>query len=88
MTSRHAGSFDVLRKPSHERTARFDAASACIRAIESDVGFGIFYAISGNSGRHWDISETIERLGYRPQDDAEDHAERLDALMRAEAPPA
>jgi hypothetical protein len=65
-----------------------DCAQLMWRAIESDVGFGIFYAISGNSGRHWDISETIERLGYRPQDDAEDHAERLDALMRAEAPPA
>jgi nucleoside-diphosphate-sugar epimerase len=59
-----------------------DCAQLMWRAIESDVGFGIFYAISGNGGRHWDISETIERLGYRPQDDAEDHAERLDALMR------
>jgi nucleoside-diphosphate-sugar epimerase len=59
-----------------------DCAQLMWRAIESDVGFGIFYAISGNGGRHWDISETIERLGYRPLDDAEDHAERLDALMR------
>jgi nucleoside-diphosphate-sugar epimerase len=62
-----------------------DCAQLMWRAIESDVGFGIFYAISGNGGRHWDISETIERLGYRPQDDAEDHAERLDALMREES---
>lgn len=59
-----------------------DCAQLMWRAIESDVGFGIFYAISGNGGRHWDISETIERLGYRPQDDAEHHADRLDALMR------
>jgi len=52
--------------------------------VEDQVNqqFGIFYAISGNGDRHWDISETIERLGYRPQDDAEDHAERLDALSR------
>lgn len=41
------------------------------RAIESEVGFGTYYAISGNSGRHWDLSETVEALGYRPQDDAE-----------------
>ncbi|MFN8633774.1 MAG: NAD(P)-dependent oxidoreductase [Chloroflexota bacterium] len=59
-----------------------DCAQLVWRAVESDVGFGIFYAISGNGGRHWDISETIERLGYRPQDDAEQHAERLDALSR------
>ena len=44
---------------------------------ESEVGFGIFYAISGNSGRHWDITETIEKLGYRPQDDAETYAEEV-----------
>jgi nucleoside-diphosphate-sugar epimerase len=59
-----------------------DCAQLMWRAIESDVGFGIFYAISGNSRRHWDISDTIERLGYQPQDNAEDYAERLDALMR------
>jgi len=59
-----------------------DCAQLVWRAIESDVGFGIFYAISGNSGRHWDITDTIERLGYRPQDNAEEHVERLDALMR------
>jgi NAD+ dependent glucose-6-phosphate dehydrogenase len=52
------------------------------RAIKSDVGFGIFYAISGNGGRHWDITETMEKLGYRPQDDAEEYAEQLDALSR------
>lgn len=61
-----------------------DCAQLVWRAIESEVGFGIFYAISGNSGRHWDISEAIERLGYRPLDDAEDYAEMLDALAREE----
>jgi NAD+ dependent glucose-6-phosphate dehydrogenase len=48
-----------------------DCAQVTWRAIESDVNYGIFYAISGNSGRHWDITNTIEQLGYRPQDDAE-----------------
>ncbi|HZO30647.1 MAG TPA: hypothetical protein VFH48_32150 [Chloroflexota bacterium] len=59
-----------------------DCAQVVWRAIESEVGFGIFYAISGNSGRHWDITETIEKLGYRPRDDAEHYAEQLDALAR------
>ncbi len=48
-----------------------DGAQVTWRAIESDLGFGVFYAISANGGRHWDITDTIERLGYRPEDDAE-----------------
>jgi hypothetical protein len=48
-----------------------DCAQVVSRAIDSDLGFGIFYAISANSSRHWDITNTIEQLGYRPEDDAE-----------------
>ena len=48
-----------------------DCAQVAWRAIESTVDYGIFYAISGNGGRHWDITETMEKLGYRPEDDAE-----------------
>jgi NAD+ dependent glucose-6-phosphate dehydrogenase len=59
-----------------------DCAQVTWRAVESDVGFGIFYAISANGGRHWDITDTMEKLGYRPQDDAEQYAEQLDALSR------
>lgn len=57
-----------------------DCAQVTSCAIETELGFGTFYAISRNSGRHWDITDTIERLGYRPQDDAEDFAGELDAL--------
>jgi NAD(P)-dependent dehydrogenase (short-subunit alcohol dehydrogenase family) len=48
-----------------------DCAQIVSRALETDLGFDIFYAISANSGRHWNISDSMERLGYRPQDDAE-----------------
>jgi nucleoside-diphosphate-sugar epimerase len=48
-----------------------DCAQLVWRAIESELEFGIFYAISGNAQRHWDITDTIEKLGYRPEDDAE-----------------
>ncbi|HYO30696.1 MAG TPA: NAD(P)-dependent oxidoreductase [Thermomicrobiales bacterium] len=48
-----------------------DCAQVVWRAIEADVRFGIYYAISANGGRHWDITDTIEVLGYRPEDDAE-----------------
>lgn len=32
--------------------------------------FGIFYGISGNTWRIWDIEEARSRLGYEPDDDA------------------
>lgn len=48
-----------------------DCAQAVSRALETDLGYGVFYAISANSNRHWDITKTIELLGYRPEDDAE-----------------
>jgi nucleoside-diphosphate-sugar epimerase len=59
-----------------------DCAQLVWRAIESDIGFAVFYAISGNSGRHWDITDTIERLGYRPEDDAERFAAEIEAGRR------
>jgi hypothetical protein len=39
------------------------------KALEADLGFGTFYAISGNANRNWDITDTIVKLGYRPEDD-------------------
>lgn len=51
-----------------------DCAQVVWRAIESPIGYGVYYAISRNSRRHWDITETMERLGYKPEDDAEQYA--------------
>ena len=48
-----------------------DCAQFVWRAIESPRQFVLCYAISNNSGRHWDITDTIEKLGYRPEDDGE-----------------
>jgi uronate dehydrogenase len=42
----------------------------CITAPE-DVGFAIFYAVSNNKWRIWDISEAQRLIGYEPQDNAE-----------------
>jgi NAD+ dependent glucose-6-phosphate dehydrogenase len=60
-----------------------DCAQVTSCAIEADLGYGVYYAISRNSRRHWDITDTMEKLGYRPQDDAEDYAAMLDAAMKA-----
>lgn len=48
-----------------------DAAQITWRAIESDIGFGIYYAISNNATRKWDITDSMIDLGYRPVDNAE-----------------
>jgi NAD+ dependent glucose-6-phosphate dehydrogenase len=53
-----------------------DCAQVVWRAIESPLHCGILYAISRNS-RRWDITETIEQLGYRPQDAAEQFATEI-----------
>jgi nucleoside-diphosphate-sugar epimerase len=44
----------------------------------SDLGFQIFYAISGNTRRYWDISNAQTLLGYAPQDNAEDLLSSID----------
>lgn len=42
-------------------------------AIESprDLRFGIYYGVSNNTWRFWDIDEAREAIGYEPQDNAE-----------------
>ena len=50
-----------------------DLAQLVKRSLDRpDLGFEIFYAISGNTRRYWDISNAQTLLGYAPQDNAED----------------
>jgi nucleoside-diphosphate-sugar epimerase len=42
----------------------------CLRAPE-DVRFDIFYGVSANTWRFWDIANAQAAIGYAPQDDAE-----------------
>jgi NAD+ dependent glucose-6-phosphate dehydrogenase len=50
-----------------------DCTQIVWKAIEADLGFGVFYAISGNGQRRWDITDTMVHLGYIPEDDGEEH---------------
>ena len=45
-----------------------DAVNVVRGAIETDVPFGIYYAVSDNPDRRWDITNTMIDLGYRPVD--------------------
>jgi uronate dehydrogenase len=42
----------------------------CIEAPD-EVGYAIFYGVSGNTWRIWDIDDARRAIGYEPQDDAE-----------------
>jgi NAD+ dependent glucose-6-phosphate dehydrogenase len=43
-----------------------DMVNVTLGAIETKVPFGIYYAISENPDRKWDITNTMIDLGYRP----------------------
>lgn len=38
------------------------------RSIEAEVRYGVYYAVSDNPDRRWDITNTMVDLGYRPKD--------------------
>ena len=40
------------------------------KSLTADVKFGIYYGVSNNAKRFWDISNAEAELGYHPEDDA------------------
>jgi uronate dehydrogenase len=59
-----------------------DTAQMVWRGIESDVRFGIYYGISGNTRAYWDIANARRELGYAPEDNAEEYAAEVLAAAR------
>jgi len=45
-------------------------ARCCIEA-PPEVSFGVYYGVSANTWRIWDIDDVSREVGYEPQDDAE-----------------
>lgn len=45
------------------------------RCIEAppELGYSIFYGVSNNRWRYWDIRNAIAHIGYKPQDNAESY---------------
>jgi nucleoside-diphosphate-sugar epimerase len=48
-----------------------DCTQIVEKSVEADLGFEVFYAISGNGRRKWDITDTMVKLGYVPEDNGE-----------------
>ena len=55
-------------------------------AIEAQVPYGIYYAVSDNPNRRWDITHTMLDLGYRPQDSWIDLTAEAELIVEGGAP--
>ncbi len=47
-----------------------DLVQVVRKSLQAPIGFGIYYAVSNNKTSLWDLSATMNDLGYRPLDDA------------------
>jgi NAD+ dependent glucose-6-phosphate dehydrogenase len=62
-----------------------DAEQVFRRAIEAEVRYGVYYAVSDNPNRRWDMTNTMLDLGYRPQDSWDELPGRQEAVVEGGA---
>lgn len=55
-------------------------------AIEADVRYGVYYAISDNPNRRWDMTNTMLDLGYRPKDSWDEESGTRETVVEGGAP--
>jgi NAD+ dependent glucose-6-phosphate dehydrogenase len=72
----------VLERPHNEMALRMwlspgDLGRLVIGALESTRRFGVYYGVSANRRRRWDLTEAERDLGYLPLDDSEQFAAEL-----------
>ncbi|MFM5944084.1 MAG: hypothetical protein ACKO9G_12055, partial [Dolichospermum sp.] len=64
-----------------------DLAQIVRRSLEHEnLGFQIFYTVSGNTRRYWDISNAQKLLGYEPEDNAENLLIEIGAIDERSIP--
>jgi uronate dehydrogenase len=67
----------LLRIPNHDVQREWcsprDLAQLVVKCIRTPLPFGIFFGLSNNTERCWDISNARELVGYEPQDNAATH---------------
>jgi uronate dehydrogenase len=47
-----------------------DLAQLLVKSIGGEVPFAVFFGVSNNTGRFWDINNARQLVGYDPKDDA------------------
>jgi uronate dehydrogenase len=64
----------LLRVPGHDAQREWispkDLTQLIVKSIRTDLKFAIFFGVSNNGGRFWDISNAEEGVGYHPEDNA------------------
>ena len=65
-TPRHAREFATLL--THRDLVQL---VQCSLDASEDVRFGVYYGVSANTWRFWDLADAERELGYRPRDNAE-----------------
>jgi uronate dehydrogenase len=64
---------EVLRQPGdiqREWCSPRDLVQLLVKSLRADVPFAVFFGISNNTGRFWDISNAQKLVGYDPEDNA------------------
>jgi NAD+ dependent glucose-6-phosphate dehydrogenase len=59
-----------------------DLQRIVVGALEADVKFGVYHAVSWPSRRRWDIQATMTELGYQPErDEPQGQPDSADAVL-------
>jgi nucleoside-diphosphate-sugar epimerase len=64
---------ELLRQPGdiqREWCSPRDFVQLLVKSLRTGLPFGIFFGLSNNTGRYWDIGNARELMGYEPEDDA------------------
>lgn len=68
---------ELLRRPGHRIQRDWcsprDLARLIVQCLRSEVKFGVYFGISNNDGRVWEIENARRELGYQPRDNAADY---------------
>jgi nucleoside-diphosphate-sugar epimerase len=72
----------VLERPHNEMALRMwlspaDLGRLVIGALESTCRYGVYFGVSANRRRRWDLTQAERDLGYVPRDDSEQFAVEL-----------
>lgn len=70
----------LLRQPGHDVQYDWcsprDLTQLLVKCLRTDLKFGLFFGISNNTQRRWDLENARQLLGYEPQDNAADYLPR------------
>ncbi|MGA8046532.1 MAG: NAD(P)-dependent oxidoreductase [Dermatophilaceae bacterium] len=62
-----------------------DLVQVVRQAVEAAVRYGVYYAISDNPNRRWDLTNTMLELGYRPRDSWDRRSRRSETVVEGGA---